>query len=209
MLFNVEHPAANSRMVREKVSRRTALLTELADTYDLKQLARLSPDLALCEVAPLLYHVARDQATHALFDDPQGITDGTRDPFVLLQCRGDDGSYALQLFSWPSYAATAIHDHSCWGAFCPVIGVLLEDRYVRLDDGTQPNQAHIRTTWRRAWSRDDGVSTLLPYAGGIHRVYTPNNQRALSVHLYGPPEAIEGRDYDPARDYGCDRPPDE
>jgi Cysteine dioxygenase type I len=53
---------------------------------------------------------------------------------------------------------------------------------------------------------DDGASTVLPCDGGIHRVGNPGESPAVSVHLYGPPlEDIDGRDYDPSRDYVCDR----
>ena len=41
---------------------------------------------------------------------------------------------------------------------------------------------------------------------GIHRVGNPTGEPAISVHLYGPRLGeIDGRDYDPSRDYVCDR----
>lgn len=48
-----------------------------------------------------------------------------------------------------------------------------------------------------------GISTLLPYAGGIHRVGNPADRPAISLHLHGPPGRINGRDYDPKRDAVC------
>ena len=40
----------------------------------------------------------------------------------------------------------------------------------------------------------------------IHRVGNPGEGMAISVHLYGPRLGeIDGRDYDPSRDYVCDR----
>jgi hypothetical protein len=36
-------------------------------------------------------------------------------------------------------------------------------------------------------------------------VSNPGHNTVLSLHLYGPPGAIDGRDYDPRRDYVCDR----
>ena len=42
--------------------------------------------------------------------------------------------------------------------------------------------------------------------GGIHRVSNPGEGAAISVHLYGPRMGeVDGRDYDPSRDYVCDR----
>jgi hypothetical protein len=47
---------------------------------------------------------------------------------------------------------------------------------------------------------------VAPYAGGIHRIANPGPRPAISVHLYGPRMgALDGRDYDPSRDYVCDR----
>jgi hypothetical protein len=58
---------------------------------------------------------------------------------------------------------------------------------------------------RRVWRAGD-VSTLRPYAGGIHRVANPTAAATYSVHLYGPRLGLlDGRDYDPDRDYVCDR----
>lgn len=175
---------------------------------DLDHLMRLSPDLAVRELVPVLTHIAHAVGPRMLTRIPLHMGDPSAAPFVALDRRGRTAAYALQLFVWPPHATTAIHDHSCWGAFYTVGGALHETRYVRLDDETKLNQAHIRTTWHRAWERDAGVSTLLPYAGGIHRVNNPSDTYAFSVHLYGPPEAVDGRDYDPRRDYVCDRPPE-
>ena len=86
---------------------------------------------------------------------------------------------------------------------------MLEERYERLDDGSVPDHARLNELWRVEWGREDGISTILPYEGGIHRIGNPTEQPAVSVHLYGPRLGeIDGRDYDPLRDYVCDRPED-
>lgn len=60
--------------------------------------------------------------------------------------------------------------------------------------------------WRSTWRKGDGVSTVHPYDGGIHRVGNSTDEPAISVHLYGPRMGgIGGRDYDPSLDYVCDR----
>jgi hypothetical protein len=83
---------------------------------------------------------------------------------------------------------------------------VLEERYERLDDGSQPNHARLQKVWQLMWSREDEASTVLPYEGGIHRVGNPSESLAISMHLYGPPIGeVDGRDYDPSRDYVCDR----
>jgi predicted metal-dependent enzyme (double-stranded beta helix superfamily) len=116
-----------------------------------------------------------------------------------------DGSLSAQVFVWPPGTGTRVHDHSSWGALRPLYGTVLEERYERLDDGSRPGHAHLRKTWEATWSRQDEASTVLPYDGGIHSISNPGAQTAITVHLYGPREAIDGRDYDPSRDYVCDR----
>ncbi|MDQ3833933.1 MAG: hypothetical protein M3315_09915 [Actinomycetota bacterium] len=55
------------------------------------------------------------------------------------------------------------------------------------------------------WQQQDGISTLLPYEGGIHKVGNPTESKAISVHLYDPHIGeVDGRDYDPS-DYVGDR----
>jgi predicted metal-dependent enzyme (double-stranded beta helix superfamily) len=120
--------------------------------------------------------------------------------------RHDDPDCSLQVFVWPPGSATRIHDHSSWGAFCCVVGSVLEERYERADDGSLPDYARLKKQWRLKWSREDGISTVLPYERGIHRVGNTSEEPAVSVHLYGPRLGdIDGRDYDPSQNYVCDR----
>jgi len=101
---------------------------------------------------------------------------------------------------------TKIHDHASWGPFCCVVGSVLEERYERLDNGPRPEHARLKKIWQLWWTSEDGASTVLPSDGGIHRVSNLGESTAVSVHLYGPGLwEIDGRDYDPSRDYGCDR----
>jgi predicted metal-dependent enzyme (double-stranded beta helix superfamily) len=128
------------------------------------------------------------------------------DWYVAQRCEGQDGSYSLQVFVWPEGSRTQIHDHTTWGAYCCVAGSMLEERYERLDDGSQLEHARLKKVWQLSWSREDGVSSVLPYDEGIHRVGNLGSKRAISVHLYGLQEGeLEGRDYDSSRDYVCNR----
>ncbi len=129
-----------------------------------------------------------------------------QDWYVVHRHDSPDGSYSLQVFVWPPGSMTKIHDHSSWGAFRCAVGSLFEERYVRVDDGFKPNHAHLRMLWQTTWKKGDGVSTVLPYDGGIHRVGNSTDEPAISVHLYGPRMGeVDGRDYDSSRDYVCDR----
>jgi predicted metal-dependent enzyme (double-stranded beta helix superfamily) len=182
--------------------------TSLAcDLNELDQLARLPAALALLEVSSFLDYLVNEPA----FLDTQILPLLDRvvpayGPGIAYTFLSPGGSCSLQVFVWAPGSRTPIHDHTSWGAYYCVVGALWEDRYERIDTGTQPNRAHLRASWRRAWRRADGVSTVAPYAGGIHRVTNRSGRPALSVHLYGPRMgALDGRDYDPSRDYVCDR----
>jgi predicted metal-dependent enzyme (double-stranded beta helix superfamily) len=126
--------------------------------------------------------------------------------YVASRHDAPDGSYSLQVFVWPSGSWTRIHDHTSWGALCCAVGSVVEERYERLDDRSVSDHAHLRMIWRREWRRGDGASKVLPYDGGIHRIGNLGESPAISIHLYGPRMgAVDGRDYDPSREYVCDR----
>lgn len=181
-------------------------MTTLSDLESsvLEDISRLPAACAVAEVGPFLSRLVRKLWATDL-ESIELIGAGQMSPFVADRSEGAGGSYSLQLFAWPAHSSTQIHDHSCWGAICCTAGALAEERYARLDDGTEPNQAHIRKAWKRLWMPGEGVSTLLPYEGGIHRVSNPGDKMVLSLHIYGPVGRVDGRDYDPMHDYVCDR----
>jgi hypothetical protein len=65
-----------------------------------------------------------------------------------------------------------------------VVGAVLEERYERLDDGSQLNHAHLKKVWQLAWGTENAASTVLPGDGGIHRMGNSGNGMAISVHLF-------------------------
>ena len=168
----------------------------------------LRAEVALWEAIPLLSSLMNDAAflgSHVL----PLVEETAEDWYVAHRHDSQDGSYSLQIFVWPPGSRTRVHDHSSWGGFFCAGGSVLEVRYERLDDGSVPDHARLKELWRVEWGREDGISTVLPYEGGIHRVGNPSEEPAISVHLYGPRLGeIDGRDYDPLRDYVCDRPHD-
>jgi Cysteine dioxygenase type I len=184
----------------------TATLS-VPDTNELEKLSNLPTQLALQSAAPFLAHLVREPAfldacVLPLLQTARIIEDW----YVAQRCDGQDGSYSLQVFVWPEGSRTQIHDHTSWGAYCCVAGSVLEERYERLDDGSQLEYAHLKKVWQLSWSKEDGVSTLLPYDEGIHRVGNVGSKTAISVHLYGPRIGeFDGPDYNPSRDYVCDR----
>jgi predicted metal-dependent enzyme (double-stranded beta helix superfamily) len=170
----------------------------------------LAAELALREAIPVLSRLVKDPDfldSHVLpLLEEAGRAE---DWYVAYRDDDPDCSYSLQVFVWPPGSATKIHDHSSWGAFCCVVGSVLEERYERADDGSLADYARLKKLWALGWSRGDGISTVLPYERGIHRVGNPTKEPAISVHLYGPRIGeIDGRDYDPSQNYVCDRPED-
>src|SRR5687767_10170651 len=168
-----------------------------AEDSRLETLAGLSPEPALREAVPLLVRLASDPAfldAHVLplLEEAREAEDW----YVAHSCEGQDASYSLQVFVWPPGTRTRIHDHTSWGAYCCVVGSVLEERYERLDDGSRLDHARLKKIRQRMWSREDGASSVLPHDGGIHRVANPGDDVAISVHLYGPRlREVDGRDY--------------
>jgi hypothetical protein len=181
------------------------------DTSGLEGLADLAPEAALTEAVALLNRLAEDPG----FEDAYVLpllkeARGAEEWYVANRYEVGEGSYCLEVFVWPPGSKTEIHDHASWGAFRCVVGWVFEERYERLDDGSRLNHARLKKIWQLRWGTEEGVSTVLPYDGGIHRVGNPGEDTAISVHLYGPRTGeVDGRDYDPSRHYVCDRAPEE
>ena len=177
------------------------------DANEPQALCALPTEQALPRAAALLADLVRDRSF--LNSDVLPVLEEARDAerwYVARRCDAPDGSFSLQVFVWPPGTRTMIHDHSSWGAYACAAGTVLEERYERLDDGSRHEHARLEEVWQLSWSPRDGASTVLPGSGGIHRVGNPHNEAAVSVHLYGPRlEEVDGRDYDPSRDYVCDR----
>lgn len=179
----------------------------LPNAERLRGIGELPAPLALREAAVLLVDLTEEPAFEESVVLPLVRQPLTRDWRVACRRDAEDGAYSVQVFVWPPGTATKIHDHSSWGAYRCVWGSVVEERYERLDDGSVPDHARLRRAWRRPWGPEDGASTVMPGDGGIHRVSNPGGGPAVSVHLYGPrPREADGRDYDPDRDYVCDRP---
>ena len=178
------------------------------ETNELQKLSELPTELALQQAAPFLAHLVKDPTFLEAEILPllQEARAREEDWYVAHSYEGKDDCFSLQLFVWPPGTRTKIHDHSSWGAYCCAIGSVLEERYERLDDGSRPEHARLKKAWQLSLSSEDGASSVLPGEGGIHRVGNPGESTAISIHLYGPKIGeMDGRDYDPSRDYICDR----
>jgi predicted metal-dependent enzyme (double-stranded beta helix superfamily) len=174
---------------------------------ELQNLSALPTVQALPQAAAFLTDLVRDRSflkSHVmpLLQEAYSVEEW----YVARHWGVPDGCFSLQVFVWPAGSRTKIHDHSSWGAYACAAGTVLEERYERLDDGSRQDHARLQELWQLPWSARDGASTVLPGDGGIHRVGNPYGKAAISVHLYGPQMGeVDGRDYDPSRDYVCAR----
>jgi predicted metal-dependent enzyme (double-stranded beta helix superfamily) len=174
---------------------------------NLRDLLHVLPDISLDEATEFMAQLVHNPA----FATTQIVPFVTwaapaHEPSIPISYGAREASTCLQVFVWPAGATTPIHDHTSWGAYQCVIGSLVEQRYERLDDGEQPSMARLRKAWQRSWCSEDGTSMVRPYEKGIHRITNPNSYPAISVHMYGPRSGVfDGRDYDPKRDFVCDR----
>jgi predicted metal-dependent enzyme (double-stranded beta helix superfamily) len=177
------------------------------DQNELRRISELPTEPALRQAAAFLADLVRDPFIQDSLILPLiQEAEGEKDWYVARRYQTEDGAYSLKVFVWPSGTGTRIHDHSSWGAYCCASGAVLEERYQRLDDGSRPGHARLEKIWQLWWSPEDGASTVLPGDDGIHRVGNPGDEPAVSVHLYGPRTGeVDGRDYDPSREYVCDR----
>jgi predicted metal-dependent enzyme (double-stranded beta helix superfamily) len=178
------------------------------DTSGLEGVADLALEVAPSEAVTLLGRLATSPAFLDSYVLPllQEAGGGEQDWYVAHRIEGRGGSYSLEVFVWPPGSRTEIHDHTSWGVYRCVVGALLEERYERLDDGSRLEYARLKKLWQLRWGPEDGASTVLPFEEGIHRVGNAGGGTAISVHLYGPRMGeIDGRDYDPSRDFVCDR----
>src|SRR5918998_3400967 len=131
------------------------------DTDHLEKLSTLPTELALQGAVPFLARLAKDPAFLDAYVLP--LLQEARTAagwYVASTFDGQDGSYSLQTFVWPAHTRTQIHDHTSWGAYCCVVGSVLEERYERLDDGSQLEYAHLKKAWELSWSTDDGASSV-------------------------------------------------
>jgi predicted metal-dependent enzyme (double-stranded beta helix superfamily) len=174
---------------------------------ELTQQYRQIPELGLEDAQAFLARLSRDPLFVASQIVPLlSYSVPRREPSIAATVGLREAATCLQVFVWPVGATTPIHDHTSWGAYLCVVGSLVEDRYERLDDGVQPSVGRLRRAWRRILAPSDGASTVLPYEQGIHRIANTSGRLAISVHLYGPRTGeLDGRDYDPSRDFVCER----
>jgi len=155
---------------------KTQLIPLVTKFRELGRISHLAPELALRRAIPLLARLAKDTAFQEAYVLPLARTVRTPENWhVAYRHEGGGGSYSLEAF-WPPAGRTKIHDQATWGVYQRVSGFLLEKRHERLDDGLRANHARLKRLWRLSWGPNNGISTVLPYDGDIHRLRNPGKR---------------------------------
>ena len=79
-----------------------------------------------------------------------------------------------------------IHDHNSWGVISPVQSELEVVYFIREDDGSKENYAHLAQTGRRVLK--PGEISLVRGPESIHRTGNPTQQTSIQISLYGRPQ---------------------
>jgi 3-mercaptopropionate dioxygenase len=98
--------------------------------------------------------------------------------------RHPQNAYTITATVFPEGYCTSVHDHTVWGLIGLWHGEEQEERFVRVDDGSQPDRAALRpvgTVLNRAGS----VTWLIPPDQEIHRIRNLSPFPSLSIHVYG------------------------
>jgi len=101
----------------------------------------------------------------------------------LLYHDPHDRFVVLALF-WEAGHVTPIHDHGTWGAMAVCKQELEVVNYQRVDDGSRPGYAELRSV-ATLRERMGSVSWVLPPDQEIHHIANPSDRTALSLHVYG------------------------
>jgi predicted metal-dependent enzyme (double-stranded beta helix superfamily) len=123
----------------------------------------LSPE-GMKAIQNVLCRVAADPGwrNHAAFAE----LERTGATLTIIESLGDNDLTLVAARFVPDHA-TPIHDHTTWGVACVVKG---RDRYIhweRLDDGSNPDAAHLQVRYDRVLETGEGVYWFDP-PGDIH-----------------------------------------
>jgi hypothetical protein len=135
-------------------------------------------------------------ANRALFEGVlKGITNGKSYPDVrqetffdneVVLYRDPARLFSLRLYIFGAGEHTWVHDHTSWGVSGSVFGKLEVVRYLREDDGSNPDQAQLaRPEHVVLWP--GATEKTLPFDQGIHCTGNPSEGTTLMVSVYGTP----------------------
>ncbi len=135
--------------------------------------------LVVDRLQPLVARVVWDDH---LFDERYRAEPESGRPRYLYYS-ADDGSLQIYVVEFAPGQPTPVHDHVTWGLIGVCGGRQRTTRYVRTDDGSDPNRATLELIDDQVLSRG-AVYPLLP-PDDIHRIETVGDEPSYSLHVLG------------------------
>lgn len=148
---------------------------------DLKEIttATRDPREIVAQVGPLVRELALAktwlEAKHYDCDPQQGFG-------AHLLHEEQDHTLAIFAGAWLPGRGAPPHNHGTWAVVAGVIGAERNTLWTRVDDGSRPGYAEVRSQEDRVLGPGD-ILTLLP--DSIHSVRNESASVTLSFHVYG------------------------
>ncbi len=98
--------------------------------------------------------------------------------------RSPDKSFSLLAYIWDSRGLCPVHDHGAWGIIGGLVGSLREIKYQRMDDKQVEGYAELKAV-SDSLIKPGGIRSVLPLDKGIHQTGSPDDQLAITLHIYG------------------------
>ena len=92
--------------------------------------------------------------------------------------------YTITATVFPVGYCTSVHDHTVWGLIGVWRGEEREERFTRVDDGSQADRVTLRAAGTVV-NTPGSVTWLLPPDQEIHRIRNLSPFPSLSIHVYG------------------------
>jgi predicted metal-dependent enzyme (double-stranded beta helix superfamily) len=93
--------------------------------------------------------------------------------------------FSIRMFLREPGEYDPIHDHNSWGVISPIQGELEVVYFIRKDDASKENYAHLAKTRRRILK--PGETTCVRGPESIHKTGNPTQQTSIQISLYGRP----------------------
>ncbi len=112
----------------------------------------------------------------------QALPDKPYSQYLLF--RPPDRSFSVVSFVWRPDNGSPVHDHCTWGVIGQYEGMEEETRFLRRDDGSDPDVADIEEVSVGVFG-PGAVAHVYPPDRDIHRIYNRTETPTVSIHIYG------------------------
>lgn len=151
----------------------------IADAQLVIELADGDRERVVTELGPLVERVLWDDGLFA--QEYRAEPENGRPRYLYHSA--PDGSLQVYVVEFAPGMPTPVHDHVTWGLIGIAGGEQRTTRYERVDDGSDPTRAELRTIQDGVLTRG-AVYPLLP-PNDIHRIETVGDTPSYSLHVLG------------------------